>query len=639
MAITVGQGPNVNVSKLNDNQQEMTVAINPANPAGVFIVSKTYHGQAMGKFDPSINIAYPALFKDHTPGLVVAYSYSTGGGWSSRISFTGGPSEACIGERSLPAAYTDPQASYDDYGNLYLTYMSFLHQFGLPTGSGASKLIDSFRQWTTGMWVGRTVVLRPGGPNTETQAITANDATSLTVGAPWTDPPSIGTAYAIVSDIAVSPAIVVLISTNGGQSFQFLSFLDSGQVDYPAVATGPGRNAGEKSVWLAWMSGYQAPNQIKAAGAAVNGLGTVGAFTTEVVPAPVTTPATQYAQPRMAVGPAGQPMVAFIGVAHTGDTTVPIYTNVDDSGLNFLGFRAAAKKVADTTVLANPGPPQFIIPAQPNLGILPQNNLAWDRSGDYVAAPNGRVHLIYTYLSGPNDTDIAYSHSDDSGATWSPWVLPWANNWCQFLPAIAVDQTNGDVAVVWLDSRNDNANIKVQLFTAASGDGGATWLGPYQVAQGQSDATRTSLPEQGTTTGGNAARTLNDTTQNWTPNYWRTNFQVFVPGPPAQTLLITANTATQLTLDPNGPAWAPIPAAGAAYKIRVTPPPPPPPPPPASLDPTIYWHDFGDYTGVAFYNGVFYAVWPDNSNSTGDNPNGTRDWLDVYTARLTITRS
>jgi subtilisin-like proprotein convertase family protein len=42
--------------------------------------------------------------------------------------------------------------------------------------------------------------------------------------------------------------------------------------------------------------------------------------------------------------------------------------------------------------------------------------------------------------------------------------------------------------------------------------------------------------------------------------------------------------------------------------------------------------DFGRYTGVAFYNGVGYAAWADNSDSTNDNPDHTanRDAFDIY---------
>jgi hypothetical protein len=46
--------------------------------------------------------------------------------------------------------------------------------------------------------------------------------------------------------------------------------------------------------------------------------------------------------------------------------------------------------------------------------------------------------------------------------------------------------------------------------------------------------------------------------------------------------------------------------------------------------------DFGDYEGLAFYGGVYFYVWADNSNSTGDNPNGTLNELDIYTARVRV---
>jgi hypothetical protein len=44
---------------------------------------------------------------------------------------------------------------------------------------------------------------------------------------------------------------------------------------------------------------------------------------------------------------------------------------------------------------------------------------------------------------------------------------------------------------------------------------------------------------------------------------------------------------------------------------------------------------FGDYTGLGFVAGVAHPAWADNSNSTGDNPNGTLHAFDVYTAAVT----
>lgn len=47
--------------------------------------------------------------------------------------------------------------------------------------------------------------------------------------------------------------------------------------------------------------------------------------------------------------------------------------------------------------------------------------------------------------------------------------------------------------------------------------------------------------------------------------------------------------------------------------------------------------DLGDYTAIDFHNGVVHPLWFDNSNSTGDNPDGTLKDLDVYTARVPAT--
>jgi hypothetical protein len=42
--------------------------------------------------------------------------------------------------------------------------------------------------------------------------------------------------------------------------------------------------------------------------------------------------------------------------------------------------------------------------------------------------------------------------------------------------------------------------------------------------------------------------------------------------------------------------------------------------------------DYGDYSGLSFYGGIAHPAWSDNSNSTGNNPDGTLHQLDIYTA-------
>jgi hypothetical protein len=44
--------------------------------------------------------------------------------------------------------------------------------------------------------------------------------------------------------------------------------------------------------------------------------------------------------------------------------------------------------------------------------------------------------------------------------------------------------------------------------------------------------------------------------------------------------------------------------------------------------------DYGDYTGLSFYGGIAHPAWADNSNSTGNNPDGTLHELDIYTAAV-----
>ena len=46
--------------------------------------------------------------------------------------------------------------------------------------------------------------------------------------------------------------------------------------------------------------------------------------------------------------------------------------------------------------------------------------------------------------------------------------------------------------------------------------------------------------------------------------------------------------------------------------------------------------EYGDYSWVDFFGGVVLPVWSDNSNSTGNNPDGAGSGLDLYTARIEV---
>ena len=44
--------------------------------------------------------------------------------------------------------------------------------------------------------------------------------------------------------------------------------------------------------------------------------------------------------------------------------------------------------------------------------------------------------------------------------------------------------------------------------------------------------------------------------------------------------------------------------------------------------------DYGDYSGLSFFGGIAHPAWSDNSNSTGNNPDGALHQFDIYTAAV-----
>jgi hypothetical protein len=329
--------------------------------------------------------------------------------------------------------------------------------------------------------------------------------------------------------------ILVALSTDGGRSFTKVEDLQTKFGDQPSIAVG------QNSVWVSYTA--SPGNQIQAFGAPVTGLGRFGSFS---APENVPSPGSNGDYGDTAVGPAGQVMVTYQN-AENGQGGTNIYTAVDPDGLGPSGFGTPT-----LVTHSHVGGFDFIAP-QPNRSVDAEANLAWDRTG---GAHNGRVYLIWTQET-PNEsdnTDIMLQHSDDNGATWSPAVTlnddHTANS--QYNPAIALDQSSGNVAVSWYDTRNDSGtggsgdtdgvpNDDFQIWATDSTDGGATFAPNFQVSAGTSNA-------------------------------------------------VDANS----------------------------------------------FFDTGDYTHAAFVSGTFWPAWSDNSNSTGDNPDGTLHQLDLFTAKVVI---
>src|SRR3989442_2628344 len=226
-----------------------------------------------------------------------------------------------------------------------------------------------------------------------------------------------------------------------------------------------------------------------ATGAPVRGLGRVGRF----LPGQEVPGTHNCTYGDVAIGPAGQVMQAC-NQNSSGQGGGKIYINVDPDGLGPAGFGDHVF-VAKTHV----GGFDFIAP-QPDRSVDAEVGLAWDRSG---GAHNGRVYAVYTkeQRNESDNTDIYLRYSDDNGATWSAGgrVNDDKTSNSQFMPKISLDQTTGNLAVVWYDSRNDLgvggpgntdgiANDDAQFWGAFSTDGGISFTPNIQISAGTSNS-------------------------------------------------------------------------------------------------------------------------------------------------------
>lgn len=87
---------------------------------------------------------------------------------------------------------------------------------------------------------------------------------------------------------------------------------------------------------------------------------------------------------------------------------------------------------------------------------------------------NGYLYLTW---AGDRIPNIYFSYSSNQGESWSePKIIHSDTTNDQFWQWISIDPSNGDLAVMYLDSRNDPANIMIETYVSYSSDGGKTWV-------------------------------------------------------------------------------------------------------------------------------------------------------------------
>jgi hypothetical protein len=437
---------NVDVSQRHLNESEEAIAVNPTNPNNIVIVTNFGH----------LESGIPS-------GMFKAVSFDGGATWTKSLIALGG-------NDPLGDGCCDPSLSFDEYGNLFFTYL-----------------------------------------------------------------------YQAENEVPVA------LSTDGGLTFSVIKNVS--EADLPKKSKGdfrrglfhyvdqPTITAAHGEVWVVVNAG----GSMVAIGAPVTGLGQVGSFNpVETVP---NTSNCTYGD--VAIGPDGQVMEAC-NLTSTGQGGGKVFASLDPDGLGPDGFGSRVL-VSATHV----GGFDFI-PAQQDRSVDAEIGLAWDRTGGPHA---GRLYAVYTreHLNESDNTDVMLRHSDDDGATWSSAIRvndDTTHN-SQFLPKLSLDQTTGDLAIVWYDARADLGtggagdtngvpNDDAQFWGAFSTDGGASVGSNFQISAGTSNSHDS----------GNGI-------------------------------------------------------------------------------------DYGDYCGLSFSGGVAHPAWSDNSNSTGNNPDGALHQLDIYSSAVT----
>jgi len=90
---------------------------------------------------------------------------------------------------------------------------------------------------------------------------------------------------------------------------------------------------------------------------------------------------------------------------------------------------------------------------------------------------NNRLYLTWGESQPIIGGEIKLIYSDDNGESWSNEITVNSSSLGdQFLPHIAVDQTDGTVYIVFYDRRNSPSNVLMDVYVAFSEDGGKTFI-------------------------------------------------------------------------------------------------------------------------------------------------------------------
>lgn len=462
---TMSVGPNVNITRMPENQCEQIVVMNPTNSNQLFMLANS-DGQLTGVIDGYTDeeldegLGDPNDVDPNAGPVATPGEDPDGGGLQVPVGEDNGEDD---GEGDGGGEF---EGEGDGEGDE-------LEQLALLT-TVASFSTDGGQTWTT-------------------HVIGEGDGLPKGLGDPAGAFDSNGNLFiAYLSDFLTEPSygVHLAMSTDGGQTFTLVhTFENQNQlIDQPTVVTGPG------SVWIT----FENDNQQSVSGAAVTGLGAVGTFT-DVVQVPEISEFSNFGD--IAVGPNGQVMVAYQPTGLGTDNDQPLFVAVDPDGLGPQGFGPAVQVATTHVGIIDPIQPQF------DRGVVASVGVAYDRSGGPF---NGRAYYLYNdqptgdrdsdFLLQPggesdSDLNVYIRYSDDNGVTWSNPIRvdDGPPGTTQYNPRMALDQTTGNVGVGWHDTRGDNGsspitNDEVQFWATVGvpGTNGMVFAPSAQISVGTS---------------------------------------------------------------------------------------------------------------------------------------------------------
>jgi hypothetical protein len=258
--------------------------------------------------------------------------------------------------------------------------------------------------------------------------------------------------------------------------------------------------------------------------------------------------------------------------------------------------------------------------------------------GDIAVGPQGQVMVTYqrdlsTTVGQEGPSDI-WTHVDPDGLGpqgFGPGTRATYTNvgGFDFIPAqnrrsidaeanLEYDRSggprNGRAYLVYTNERGRESltgnNADTDVFIRFSDDNGVTWTGPSQVNDD---------PDLGSTARGQFLPqvAVDQTTGNVAVGFHDARNDTAADGDVNDDVQYYAAVGVP-TSDGNGINFTPNARIGAGQSDA------------KRADSGI---DFGDYTGLAFHNNVLYPAFADNSNITGDNPEGRLRRFDLYTGR------